>query len=130
METLSYSPDVEERFRRPPNAGRLPGPVVRGVAGDEALGTRVEFHFRLREGTVDRASFLAYGCPYTIAAASWVAEAAEGRALSDTGWMDPLALADTLEVPPEKLAVLLVVEDALRSAAETMNRQEEPWPSP
>lgn len=130
METLSYNVIVEERFHRPPNAGRLPGPAVRGAAGDEATGTRVEFHFRLREGVVDRGSFLAYGCPYAIAAASWVAEAAEGRALADTGWMDPLALADVLEVPPEKLGVLLVVEDALKSAAEQSTRQEEAWPSP
>ena len=117
MDALEYSQTVMERFERPFNAGRLLGRVVSGGAGDESSGTRVEFDFRLREGVVEEAAFRAYGCPHAIAAASWVAERASGRLLSDTGWMDPLALAETLEVPDYKLGVLLVVQDALEDAA-------------
>jgi len=114
---LDYSPLVRERFERPANAGRLLGDAVRGVAGEKANGTRVEFDFRLRDGRVDRARFRAYGCPHTIAAASWVAEHAEGRDLSESGWPDPLELAQILALPEHKLGVLLVVEDAVRDAA-------------
>jgi nitrogen fixation NifU-like protein len=117
MDALEYSQTVKERFERPSNAGRLLGRVVSGGAGDESHGTRVEFDFRLRDGIVEEAAFRAYGCPHAIAAASWVAERASGRALDDTRWMDPLALAETLEVPDYKLGVLLVVQDALRDAA-------------
>jgi NifU-like protein involved in Fe-S cluster formation len=117
MYALDYSQIVRDRFERPHNAGRLYGPVVTGTAGDEASGTRVELDFRLRDGVVERGRFRAYGCPHAIAAASWVAEAAEGRPLADTGWLDPLRLAEILDVPQHKLGVLLVVEDALRAAA-------------
>ena len=117
MDALEYSSKVMERFERPVNAGRLLGRVVSGGAGDQSLGTRVEFDFRLRDGVVEEAAFRAYGCPHAIAAASWVAERASGRALRDTGWMDPLALAETLDVPDYKLGVLLVVQDALEDAA-------------
>jgi nitrogen fixation NifU-like protein len=117
MDALEYSQTVKERFERPSNAGRLLGRVVSGGAGDESHGTRVEFDFRLRDGIVEEAAFRAYGCPHAIAAASWVAERASGRALNDTRWMDPLALAEKLEVPDYKLGVLLVVQDALRDAA-------------
>ena len=117
MEILDYSRNVMDRFERPNNAGRLHGRDVTGVAGDESLGTRVEFDFRVRRGIVERGSFRAYGCPHAIAAASWVAEAAEGRRLSDTDWLDALELAKELAVPDYKLGVLLVVEDALRDAA-------------
>ena len=117
MEALDYSSIVLDRFERPINAGRLHGRDVTGAAGDESLGTRVEFDFRVREGVVERGSFRAYGCPHAIAAASWVAEAAEGRRLKDTAWLNALELAKVLAVPDHKLGVLLVVEDALRNAA-------------
>lgn len=116
MDALDYSPIVRERFENPVKAGKLLGPVIRGAAGDQELGTRIEFDFRVRSGIVERASFRAYGCPHAIAAASWVAESAEGRRLGDAGWLDPLALAQVLEVPDYKLGVLLVVEDAYRDA--------------
>jgi NifU-like protein involved in Fe-S cluster formation len=117
MYELDYSQIVRERFEKPHNAGRLFGPVVTGAAGDEARGTRVELDFRVRDGIVEHGRFRAYGCPHAIAAASWVAEAAEGRSLEDTGWLDPHRLAEIMDVPQHKLGVLLVVEDALRAAA-------------
>ncbi|MGB5623137.1 MAG: iron-sulfur cluster assembly scaffold protein [Gammaproteobacteria bacterium] len=117
MEDLNYSALVRERFERPGNAGRLLGDVVTGAAGERAHGARVEFDFRLSGGRVERARFRAYGCPHTIAAASWVAEQAEGRNLEQSDWLDPQSLADVLELPEHKLGVLLVVEDALRDAA-------------
>ena len=116
MYSLDYSEIVRDRFEKPRNAGRLFGPVVTGSAGDEARGTRVEFDFRLRDGVVERGRFRAYGCPHAIAASSWVAESAEGRRLRDTSWLDPLRLAEILDVPQHKLGVLLVVEDALQDA--------------
>ncbi len=113
---LDYSPLVRERFERPANAGRLLGDAVRGAAGERSNGTRVEFDFRLRDGRVERARFRAYGCPHAIAAASWVAEHAEGRDLKAGSWPDPLELAQILGLPEHKLGVLLVVEDAVRDA--------------
>lgn len=117
MEHLNYSTLVRDRFERPVNAGRLLGDVIRGAAGEKSHGTRVEFDLRLRDGRVERARFRAYGCPHAIAAASWVAEQAEGRSLESDEWLDPLRLAEVLELPEYKLGVLLVVEDAFRDAA-------------
>ena len=125
MDALDYSRQVRDRFDRPVYAGRLLGPVVSGVAGDEAHGTRVEFDFRLREGIVEESAFRAYGCPHAIAAASWVAETARGRRLAHTDWMNPLELAGLLQVPEYKLGVLLVVQDALVSAADSAVPSEE-----
>lgn len=125
METLEYSSQVQERFEKPDNAGRLLGRSVTGGAGDEALGTRVEFDFRLRGDRIEKGVFRAYGCPHAIAAASWVAESAEGRTLTDTTWLDPLSLASVLEVPDYKLGVLLVVQDALEDAARQIERTED-----
>ena len=125
MDTLDYSPQVRERFEKPANAGRLLGQVISGGAGDEGSGTRVEFDFRMRGDQVEQGVFRAYGCPHAIAAASWVAEHAQGRSLGDTSWLDPLALAALLEVPDHKLGVLLVVQDALEDAAGKRKQKED-----
>lgn len=115
---LEYSGEVRHRFETAPRHGRVfAGPFERrrGGAGAVERGTRVEFEARVRDGRIVECRFRAYGCPHVIAAASWVAEQAEGRAADDTSWVNPQQLAELLEAPPHKLGNLLVVEDALRA---------------
>jgi NifU-like protein involved in Fe-S cluster formation len=110
-----YSALVKELFEHPRVAGRLSGPDVRrGAAGSTERGVWVEFSVRLAEGRVAEARFRAYGCPHTIAAASWVAQHLAGQPVEHAAELDPLELAERLEAPAEKLGNLLVVEDALR----------------
>ena len=111
-----YSALVLEHFERPRLAGRLTGPGVReGSAGTPERGVWVEFSVRVAGGRVADARFRAYGCPHTIAAASWVAQQLVGQPVEQAGEIDPLELGDRLEAPAEKLGNLLVVEDALRA---------------
>ncbi|MEJ2515701.1 MAG: iron-sulfur cluster assembly scaffold protein [Gammaproteobacteria bacterium] len=115
---LVYSPEVERRFEAPPRQGELfgaPTDRLAGSAGDTRLGARVSFEARVRSGRVVECRFRAYGCPHVIAAASWVAEHAEGRAVGEPDWPDAHELARRLEAPAHKLGSLLVVEDAYRA---------------
>lgn len=115
---LDYSGEVRHRFETVPRHGRVlaqPHERLVGGAGEAGRGVRVEFEARVRGGRILECRFRAYGCPHVIAAASWVAEHAEGRALDDLGWLDPRALAAALEAPAHKLGSLLVVEDAFRA---------------
>jgi nitrogen fixation NifU-like protein len=110
----AYSSLVREHFERPRLAGRLSGPGVRlASAGSTERGVWVEFSVRIAEGRVADARFRAYGCPHTIAAASWVAQHLVGQPLAEAAEIDPLELGERLEAPAEKLGNLLVVEDAL-----------------
>lgn len=112
----SYSELVLEHFERPRLAGRLAGPDVRrGAAGTPERGVWVEFSVRIAGGRIADARFRAYGCPHTIAAASWVAQQLLGQPVGQAGDIDPLELGEKLEAPAEKLGNLLVVEDALRA---------------
>ena len=118
MDPLDYSAEVRRRFERAPRHGGVfaaPPERRRGAAGNIAQGARVEFEARVRHGRVLECRFRAYGCPHVIAAASWVAEQAEGRSASDLDWVDPPGLARLLGAPPHKLGSLLVVEDAYRA---------------
>jgi len=115
---LDYSGEVRQRFETAPRHGRIFAPAaerLHGAAGDVASGVRVEFDARVRAGRIVECRFRAYGCPHVIAAASWVAEQAEGRSAHDPDWVDPRRLAEFLEAPPHKLGNLLVVEDAFRA---------------
>ena len=115
---LVYSTEVEKRFDSPGRHGSLFGTLgdrLAGSAGDAETGAQVRFEARVRRGTILECRFQAYGCPHVIAAASWVAEHAEGRRTNETGWPDPQALLAMLEAPAHKLGNLLVVEDAYRA---------------
>ncbi|MGE0581999.1 MAG: iron-sulfur cluster assembly scaffold protein [Steroidobacteraceae bacterium] len=112
----SLSPLAREFFDRLAHAGRFPqgGPVVSGEAGLEATGTRVRFHLLLAGPVVAEARFQAYGCPHTLAVASWLAGELAGRRREALVPGTPADWAGRFEVPVAKLGRLLVVEDALR----------------
>jgi len=115
---LDYSSEVRHRFETTPHHGRVLAASSErrmGGAGEIGRGVRVEFEAWVRGGRIVECRFRAYGCPHVIAAASWVAEQAEGRTVTDTAWLDPRRLAERLEAPPHKLGSLLVVEDAFRA---------------
>lgn len=121
VERLDYSGEVRQRFEQAPRHGRVLAPSserLSGAAGAVGRGVRVEFEARVRGGRIVECRFRAYGCPHVIAAASWVAEQAEGRKVTDTDWLDPRRLGALLEAPAHKLGSLLVVEDAYRACVD------------
>lgn len=128
MPGLEYSPLVERHFTHPVGAGAWPpgqGEIAAGEAGHEAEGTRVRFELCVRDGAVTEVRFQAFGCPHTIAAASWLAENLKGRPLDRAMPVPILEVGRMLEVPTEKRGRLLVVEDALQAAlAQAQKRQD------
>jgi hypothetical protein len=89
--------------------------VFRGSAGQRERGTWVQFDIEVRGGRVLEARFLAFGCPHTIAVASWVAQ--NGRGAVSTALPEPVqVLRERFDVPQDKLGKLLIVEDAWLAA--------------
>ncbi len=119
-----YHPQVEELFRHTPFAGAMePGMgVFVGSAGSQMEGTEVRFWLKAGGGRVQAVSFQAYGCPHTIAVASWMAHHVRGLELAEverTAWLE---VERALAVPPQKRGRLLIVEDALKSAVKAATR--------
>ena len=118
----AYSDRVRRLFADPPHAGALPpGPGRTLLAGAMALerGAWLEVAARVVEGVVADARFRAWGCPHFIAACELAVAGLPGRALSEAGRVEAVALARELGVPAGKLGRLLVIEDALRDLAAT-----------
>lgn len=117
-----YSPLVIELFTALPGSAPLPegsGERRVGEAGDLQAGAWVRFEARVAAGRVVAASFSAWGCPHTVAAAAWVASRLPGRELGQVAELAaPRELAHVLEAPAAKLGRLLKVEDAARALSQ------------
>jgi nitrogen fixation protein NifU and related proteins len=114
-----YSAEVQRRFQSFAGAGKLePGPdVTHGSAGDREQGAAIELDARIEAGRVAAATFLAFGCPHVIAAASWLTEHMVGFDRHQLEAWDWQEVAWVLAVPPAKYARLLTLQDALRDLA-------------
>jgi nitrogen fixation NifU-like protein len=113
-----YSSVVLDLFDRRPHAGKMTtsADVFVGRAGEQSRGVDVQFWLKCTAGRIQATSFQAYGCPHSIAAASWWAQRVRGLKLADAeqvGWREA---EEVLSAPAEKRGRLLVVEDAMRMA--------------
>lgn len=114
---MRYSEQVLEHFERPRNvAEAATGRAAIGRAGSEEAGAIVEFRLAQEDGCVTRLAFRAWGCPHTIAVASWLTGQLTGRGIDELLPLDVDEIASALGVPPEKWHCVLVAEDALRAA--------------
>ncbi len=115
----ALSPLALDHFESPRNVGELAGGanVVQGSAGNRELGAKVCFSARIAEGRIAEIRFRAYGCPHTIAAASWLTERLYGAAVADLERCSWREIEGALSIPPQKRGKLLILEDALRAAA-------------
>jgi len=87
---------------------------VSGEAGGPGQESWVRFDLAVEDGIVKAARFKSYGCPHTVAVASWLASQLPGRHRGALVPGTPTAWAAAQDVPVEKLGRLLVVEDALQ----------------
>ena len=113
-----WSPAVLAHFERPRGAGRPDGAVAfrHGRGGWVKKGAVVELWLRCEQERVVEARYEAYGCPATIASASWLCEYLSNRPVEQARALAGLDIAGALALPPEKIGVALIAEDALKQA--------------
>jgi len=103
-------------FREAPGAGRPAGEGwARGEAREPLTATHVRWHLKAAGGRITEARYEVRGCPYTIAAAAWVAGRLPGLAVGEAT-IDLEDLRARLGAPPARLGRLFVIQDALREA--------------
>ncbi len=119
-EIPGYNRLVLEHFRRPRHAGVFPaGPgIIQGRAGSRAAGAEIALSLRLDAGRIAAVRFQAFGCPHFLAAASLATELLPGLALADLARWQAREIGEYLDFPVEKRGRLLILEDAVRIAAQ------------
>ena len=120
-----YSEAVLAHFREPQHAGSFPAGtpgVSRGEAGSSDEGRLVRIELTLAGDAVDELRFKAFGCPATIAAASYVAGALRGCPRARAEALGAEEIARELDLSAERLAAAEVVAGALQAALAASRR--------
>ncbi|PYS24471.1 MAG: iron-sulfur cluster assembly scaffold protein [Acidobacteria bacterium] len=81
--TLSYSDIFSDHLANPRNAGELADADVVAEETNPVCGDRLRLSLRIRDGRIDAARFLAYGCPPTLACGSAIAEMIQGTTIHE-----------------------------------------------
>src|SRR6266511_6386773 len=80
---MSYSETFKDHLANPRNAGELPDANAVAEETNPVCGDRLRISLRIREGRIEAARFLAYGCPPTLACGSALAEMMERMTIED-----------------------------------------------
>jgi nitrogen fixation NifU-like protein len=109
---MELSQKTIEHFRNPQNVGEIEDPEGTGTVTNPICGDKTVLYMRIKEGVVEDAKFLSFGCAVTIASASVFTEKIKGKKISQllSGSDDEvinrlvtLIESELGEIPPAKL---------------------------
>jgi nitrogen fixation NifU-like protein len=76
---LELSEKIKEHFRNPHNVGEIENPEGMGAINNPVCGDTTKLYLRIKDGVVEDAKFLSFGCAVTIASASVFTEKIKGK---------------------------------------------------
>jgi nitrogen fixation protein NifU and related proteins len=114
---LSYSETFKDHLTNPRNAGELSDANAVAEQTNPVCGDRLRLSLRIRDGRIEAARFLAYGCPPTLACGSALAEMLEGMTIEAALKLERKEIANAVGGLPSRRqhAAALAIE-ALRAA--------------
>ena len=134
---MELSEKIKEHFRNPQNAGEIENPQGIGTITNPICGDKTVLYLRIKEGVVEDAKFLSFGCAVTIASASVFTQKIKGKEISGllSGSDDEvvnrlvnLIESELGEIPPVKLhcppATVQVFLEAIAEYSEKEGQKE------
>ena len=79
---LELSEKIKEYFRNPQNVGEIENAEGIGAINNPVCGDTTRLYLRIKDGVVQDAKFLSFGCAVTIASASVFTEKIKGKEIS------------------------------------------------
>lgn len=76
-----YSDIFKDHLANPRNGGELPDANAVAEETNPVCGDRLRLSLRIKDGRIEAARFLAYGCPPTLACGSALAEIIQGMSI-------------------------------------------------
>ncbi len=80
---MPYSPAFKDHLEHPRNAGELPGASVVAEETNPVCGDRLRLSLSIKNGMIEHARFLAYGCPPTLVCGSALTELVIGKTVAE-----------------------------------------------
>jgi len=120
LELVHYSDLFKDHLANPRNAGELPDADASAEQVNPLCGDHLHLALRIRDGRIEAARFLAYGCPPTLACASVLTEMIEGMPIEDARRVTRQDVVQQLGgLPARKQHAAALAIAALRAALET-----------
>ena len=121
--TLPYSETFKDHLANPRNAGELTDANAVAEQTNPVCGDRLRLSLRIRDGRIEAARFLAYGCPPTLACGSALTELIEGMEVNDAMNLTRKEIADVIGgLPARKQHAAALVIETLQMAIEKSGR--------
>jgi nitrogen fixation NifU-like protein len=116
-EQTVYSETIRDHARNPRNRSQMEQPDAVGQAQYRRCGDKLTMFFRIKENSIQEASFTARGCGPVVAAASLATTIVKGRTVEEARQLDAFQLYDELGgMPVSKRHALLLVLQCLAEA--------------
>jgi nitrogen fixation protein NifU and related proteins len=79
---LELSEKIKEHFRNPQNVGEIENAEGIGAVNNPVCGDTTKLYLKIKDGVVEDAKFLSFGCALTIASASVFTEKIKSKEIS------------------------------------------------
>jgi nitrogen fixation NifU-like protein len=118
---LPYSAKFKDYIANPRNVGELEGANAVAEETNPVCGDRLRLSLRVRDGHIEAARFLAYGCAPTLACGSVLAEMIEGMTIADALLLTKQEIARAVDgLPARKQHAAALAIETLRAALKTV----------
>jgi NifU-like protein involved in Fe-S cluster formation len=122
---LSYSETFKDHLARPRNAGELREANAVADQSNPVCGDRLRLSLLIRDGRIESARFLAYGCPPTLACGSALAEMLEGMTVAEALQLTRSEIVSAVgSLPSRKQHAAALAIETLRTAIENLRVSE------
>ena len=114
---MSYSDIFKDHLANPRHGGELSDANAVAEETNPVCGDRLRLSLRIREGRIEAARFLAYGCPPTLVCGSAIAEMIEAMLLDDAKHLTRRDILDAIGgLPGRKQHAAALAIEALQMA--------------
>ena len=116
---MPYSESFKDHLAHPRSAGELADANAVAEQTNPVCGDRLRLSLHIRDGRIEAARFLAYGCPPTLACGSALAEMLEGMIVEDALKLERKEIVSALGgLPSRKQHAASLAIETLRTAIE------------
>lgn len=123
MLTLPYSEIFRDHIAHPRNGGDLSDANAVAEETNPVCGDRLRLSMRIRDGRIEAARFLAYGCAPTLVCGSVLAEMIEGMSIGEASKLTRRQIVDAIQgLSAQKQHAAALAIETLQSAIQAQRR--------
>jgi nitrogen fixation protein NifU and related proteins len=117
---VPYSAAFKDHIANPRNPGELPDANAIAEERNPVCGDRLRLSLVVRDGRIEAARFLAYGCPPTLVCGSILTELIQGKSVNEAMQLTRVDILNALGgLPSRKQHAAALAVETLRTAIES-----------